>query len=239
MFCFAVVNRVTGEIEHCFVDNGANAKEVWEANIAKGLYPVEIDNYHEDLFDTTFDEEELIAILGVPDVDRLPNEPLDLMRALKYDDDPDDEISIDPQKIREEIKILPDASYRKGSINWDTPLKDKSSRKLIARSRRCKMNPVDGHIVEDMDNFENIVAVSNQRKKEDDDRFYRTQANGGIDPDVLETLKKQWKAEVKLDIARSMGVKALELEAMAELETTVKPTDEIQTDPIIESEVTK
>ncbi len=152
MFCFVIADRYTGEITHCFMDNGTDVefKERMTDMIRKGEPPIVMPNMPENLFYAVLEEDDLVDALSSETVTRFSNAREDLMTELHKTRDS----IFDAARVREEVKVKPGLEIAKGI-----------SRCVVqARPFRCRINEVTGKPVEDMANYDAIVQADRARE---------------------------------------------------------------------------
>lgn len=152
MFCFVIADRYTGEIVHCFMDNGEDVgfRERMTDMISKGEPPIVMLNMPENLFYAVLDEDDLVDALSSETVTRFSNTKKDIATEMHKATDS----LFDAVRVREEVRAFPGPEIAKGI-----------SRCVVqARAFRCKINEVTGRPVEDMAHYDSIVQADRARE---------------------------------------------------------------------------
>jgi hypothetical protein len=102
MFCFAVINKDTGDIEHCFVDNGDGDID-FQAMIEKGEYPIRVEPELPSHLDYAVIAQDALAdALADEKVARFTNDRAMIANELREARRP----TWDAARIREEIRVF-------------------------------------------------------------------------------------------------------------------------------------
>ena len=104
MFCWVIVDKDTGDIEHCYYDTGPGASERRQEWL-QGEWPIRPESMPENLFAAEITEEDLISAMADEKIGRFADNKNMLKMALQMDKD---QKVIDAKRIREEFKAFQD-----------------------------------------------------------------------------------------------------------------------------------
>lgn len=189
MFCFAIINSDTGDIEHCFVDNGANSQPLYNM-IDGGELPIKISPMPDNFFCTILTEEELESAFADPMVDRFSNDISVIRSGIRKTW----KSEWDAVRIREEIKVFRD--IQKDQLRGVAKNPEIKNSRIEVRNRRAKINEVRGTIITDLENYDSIVEIDRKKAKEEELELERKR-NLNIDE-----LKKQIKEELMAELIK-------------------------------------
>lgn len=100
MFIYVHVNEDTGEIVHCFVDNGDDID--FEERIKQGKPPVLWKDAPQNIKTRIIKQEELAEKFADKSVGRFSNDKEEILKELKEQHNP----TFDARRIREEIEFV-------------------------------------------------------------------------------------------------------------------------------------
>ena len=104
MFCWVIVDKDTGDIEHCYYDTGPGASERRQ-DWLQGVWPIRPEPMPENLFAAEIAEDDLIEAMAAEEIERFADDKDMLKLALRMDAD---QKEFDAKRVREEFKVFQD-----------------------------------------------------------------------------------------------------------------------------------